>query len=62
MPRYKVKILKRVLYAAVVEIEADNALDAEEIAIGRAESQQAPDWEYAETEDIWSGSARAIDE
>ena len=62
MPRYKVKILKRVLYAAVVEIEADNELAAEESAMQRAENQQAPDWEYAETEDIWSGSARAIDE
>jgi hypothetical protein len=56
MPRYKVKVLKRVLYAAVVEIEADNELDAEESAMKRAESQ-APDWDYEETEDFWTGPA-----
>jgi hypothetical protein len=62
MPKYKVKVLKRVRYAAVVEIEADNELEAEERAMERAASQHAPDWEHGETEDLWSGPAQATDD
>ncbi len=62
MPRFKVKVLKRVLYTAVVEIEAANAFDAEEIATERAASEYAPDWEDEETEELWAGPAQQIDE
>src|SRR5262245_18542203 len=62
MPSYKVRLFMRVRYTAVVEMDANDELAAEENAMKRAASQHALDWKYQETEDFWTGTPQAIDD